>query len=131
MFESIVAAATRKTDEFSVVIEDGVLQAAIKAAQVEINKQESEKLGKDLIKLLQLCKNAVDNNVAQIRSIRRQEAEQLKKLASLNRAREYGNETGNFVPLGIALSVISVLDADKKLRDIPKDWKPKTSKKSK
>ncbi len=76
-----------------------------------------------IIKLLDTAKLELETSVAKVRSFRQAERQYLAKIKRVERARQYGKATGNWLPLAHELEE-DVSNVDEKLFTIPDGWEP-------
>lgn len=111
----------------------GEMPVDVKQALQEQLAEESANRAKDAAKeILSLFKAAsvtVENTVNEIRSYNNMIGASKKKLAAITRAKEFGNETQNYIPLAILTGQIYEGDVRRSNpdveREVPDSWKPK------
>ena len=107
--------------------------AALKEMQEEDRKKAMKNAAKEVIDLLKHTKSSTDQLVAEIRCVRQREKKLLNAVKHIQLAREYANETSNYIPLLVALQHESPrtqmsLQADfGEKAFVPENWKPKTA----
>lgn len=75
------------------------------------------------------AENMILEAIADLRKTRRIEKQIISKIKSIKRARDYGMETKNFMPLFSLITLIPyeiLNNINKELLVVPDDWKPKT-----
>ena len=112
-------------------IEDfGGLSLDIRGALTELQdaerKESAKAAAKEVMAFLQNTNGAIEFQVKEIRRARRLEETAKKSIEQLTRAKAYGLETNNFIPLGILLGQIGEYSVENKdLLKVPADWQPK------
>lgn len=102
------------------------IREALTNLQAEERKQSAQDAAKVVMQYLKDASDRIEDNVDSIRSARRQEEAAKKSIDRINRAKAYGLETNNFVPLGVMLGRIYEHNVDNKdLLKIPEGWEPK------
>lgn len=103
------------------------IMEALKEKQEEEQKEAAKNAASVIIDLVKKNDSHIEAHVRQIRELRRQEAQLKAQLDALSRAKDYGFETSNFLPLAVLTGTPKhFFDVeDKSLFEVPKDWKPK------
>ena len=118
-------------DEFSVEFQLSEEMEAI--MQEELAKERRDTLAKAARKIIAVMKDASafkQLQIERIRHARRREKEAKAELDTLQRAMDYANETGNYLPLlaqlkTVTLSKHPVTAENTKLFTVPTDWQRK------
>lgn len=97
------------------------LQAAIKEEQAAARKNAAAAAAKNIMALVGRANGVIQENVLEIRSLRKREVTYKEHIKKVERAIAYGSETENFVPLANLLGICGSSD----LSVIPSDWTPK------
>lgn len=104
------------------------IKEALQEQLAEDQKNRAKAAAREIVELLKLHETSVERGVRQIRSYRSEIDSQKAHLTRINRAREYGMETSNFLPLAIALNQVrhhELTGVDSKLFEVPSSWEPK------
>lgn len=104
------------------------IKEALAEQIAEDQKNRAKAAAREIVELLKLHEASVERGVRQIRSYRSEIDSQKAHLTRINRAREYGMETSNFLPLAITLNQVRHHDltgVDSKLFEVPSNWEPK------
>ena len=86
---------------------------------------------KEIVNLLKASEVIADSEVVNIRSLRRRAKVKKANLVQLERAKQYGLETNNFIPLALLCGAATIFEVThnmegkaEQLLNIPKDWEP-------
>lgn len=102
------------------------IKDALADLQAQERKESAQAAAKEIVDVLKLSNIQIEYQVGFIRDARRQEEAAKKKIEAVNRAKAYGLETNNFIPLGILVGEIYPHHVhNKDLIEVPKDWQPK------
>jgi hypothetical protein len=104
------------------------LREALQDMQATQKKEAAIAAAKEVMGVLNAAETVIEDNVGNIRSARSIVENSKARIASINRAKAYGLETNNFVPLGILIgSIYEHHVENKELTKVPSDWAPKVS----
>ena len=131
--QAIVALATGGNNDdlaklagTAVSVNNPLLKAALDRKMAKAQEQAAEEAAESILSIIKESGSIIGTYVSRIRALRREEKVLLKKIKDLKRAIDYGNETGNWLPLGIATGFISEHsireEVGKKATKIPDDW---------
>ena len=131
--QAIVALATGgKNDDLAklagtaVSVNNPSLKAALDRKMAKAQEEAAEEAAESILSIIKEAGSVIGGYVGRVRALRREEKGLLKKIKDMKRAIAYGNETGNWLPLGIATGSISEYsireEAGKKATKIPDDW---------
>lgn len=99
------------------------IREALESLQSEERKQAAQTAAKEVLNLLNSANASIEDSVSEINAARRLEKQARNRISEINRARVYGLETNNFVPLGILVGKIQPYQVDNEvLRKVPGDW---------
>jgi hypothetical protein len=102
------------------------IKDALADLQAQERKESAQAAAKEIVEVLKLANSQIEYQVGFIREARRQEEAAKKKIEAVNRAKAYGLETNNFVPLGVVVGTVYPHQVhNKDLIEVPKDWAPK------
>lgn len=104
-------------DELSTLIND---------AFAEERANANKAAARDIVALIKESNTEITANVQELRAVRRREAAISNRIANINRARAYGLETKNFIPLMVALGLRVPASCKPELLQIPEGWQPKS-----
>lgn len=83
-----------------------------------------------IIDLMDETQSSIDSHVESLREVRRQQNDLLSKIKVLDRAKKYGAETSNYIPLMVAMGHMFPSQVENPdLLIIPEDWVPSDEKK--
>ena len=98
----------------------------MQALEVKLEKKREEAAGaaaEEIIKLYEASDNIIESQVNMLRELRARIKQAKKQLEKIGKAKAYGAETGNFLPLARVIGIpIDMDNAD--LAKIPEDWAP-------
>lgn len=121
-------AANQSTSDGLGVEFGGNASDAMSKALAKQRENDQEALGAALVVLLGKVRQSKQTHVTNIRSYRQHVENEKKKLADIDRAIAYGNETGNYVPIanlvGCRVSGNLTYEEQVSLGKIPDDWQP-------
>jgi len=135
--QAIVSLATGgKNDELDKLsnknglgVTNPTLQAALQRKMAKAAEDAAEEAADSILSIVKSAQDRIASKVSRIRELRRVEKTEKKAVMELNRAFDYGNETGNWIPLGILTGDIYehhiTAEVGKKASKIPADWTPK------
>jgi hypothetical protein len=107
------------------------LREALQDMQAAQKKEAAIAAAKEVMGVLNAAEIVIEENVSEIRSARNTVEAAKTRIADINRAKAYGLETNNFVPLGILVGHVgSHRVENKELLKVPTDWTPKAAPKS-
>lgn len=97
--------------------------------KMDKNAEEAiEEAAESIMEIIATCNNKIAKRVANVRSLRMQEKQEMREIKKLERACAYGNETNNWLPLAILSGTIGTYEVKdqtgKKVLQVPDDWKP-------
>lgn len=102
------------------------IKDALAELQIKERKESAQAAAREIVDLLKASENSIEHYVREIRSARRMEEAAKKSIEEFNRAKTYGLETNNFIPLGLLTGHVYLHQVDNKdLMKIPEGWKPK------
>lgn len=99
---------SKELEQFGLLQPD--VQAALAEAQAEARKTSAKAAATEIMHLLKTHDTLVEHHVQEIRRARQMEKDAKEAIAKLNKARDYGLATSNFVPLGLETSQIWASD---------------------
>jgi hypothetical protein len=127
MFSNLIQMAT---DSDNSVINGMKLKPAVQAAIEARNRKQAEQAAEELISLIEKVDAAKSASRKQIRRLRAQIKSQTQNLDKIDRAFQYGQETGNFLPILILTDYVAsgnqvglTEEEFQELRSIPADFK--------
>lgn len=101
------------------------------ALQRKMNKNAEdaiEEAAESIMEIIAASNGRIAKRVANVRSLRMQEKQEMREIKKLERACAYGNETNNWLPLAILSGIVSNFEVKdqvgKKVLEVPDDWKP-------
>ena len=98
----------------------------LQALEAKLEKKREEAAGaaaEEIIKLYEASDNIIESQVNMLRELRARIKQAKKQLEKIGKAKAYGAETGNFLPLARVIGIpIDMDNAD--LAKIPEDWAP-------
>lgn len=101
------------------------IQEALKEQLADEAKVAAKSAAKEIMTTFKAHDQSVEYLVKELRNIRKREQGLKDEIEALNRAKAYGIETNNFIPLAIMTGNLYSHQVDNKdLVSIPKDWKP-------
>lgn len=101
------------------------IRTALVTMQEEAKKNAATSAAKEVMQLLENTNKQVEVKVTSIRSYRKLIDSTKTELETIARAKAYGLETSNFIPLSILAGQIRIGDLDNKdLGKVPEDWAP-------
>lgn len=101
------------------------IREALVGMQETAKKDAAQAAAKEVMALLSNTSKQVEYKVNEIRSYRKSIDGLKDGLEAISRAKAYGLETSNFIPLAILAGQISASSIDNKdLTKVPEDWKP-------
>ncbi len=110
----------------AVSVNNPALKAALDRKMAKAQEEAAEEAAESILGIIKDAGNTIASYIGRVRALRREEKNLLKKIKEMNRAIDYGNETGNWLPLGIATGSISEHsireEAGKKATKIPDSW---------
>ena len=102
------------------------IRGALNELQDAERKESAKQAAQEIVSLLKVASASVEFQVKEIRRARRLEESAKKSIAELARAKAYGLETNNFIPLGVLLGHVYEHNVENKdLLKVPADWQPK------
>lgn len=111
----------------AVSVNNPALKAALDRKMAKAQEEAAEEAAESILSMIKDAGNMISGYIGRVRALRREEKSLLKKIKEMNRAIDYGNETGNWLPLGIATNNIMEHtireEAGKKACKIPDEWK--------
>jgi hypothetical protein len=119
-------ANAEQKDEFSTNIAN--MPEPLKAALAVKRDAQAAKVWEDaatlILSIYESAQEQTQTHVQKVREARKQEAQHLAKIATINRAKAYGEATNNYLPLaalcGNLYGNVDTLDTDK--FKVPEDW---------
>lgn len=96
----------------------------MQALETKLEKKREEAAGaaaEEIIKLYEAADTVIEANVNSIRDLRARIKQLKKQLDKISVAKNFGAETGNFLPLAKAMG-IPVAQENIELTKIPEDW---------
>lgn len=109
------------------------LAAALAEMAAEEKKEAVKQSAKALLALFKQGQAEIESKVTQIRNLRRTEKDLKQQIDTINRARAYGSETGNYIPLTVLLggdaarrNFTAACD-DFQALSVPDSWQPKVT----
>jgi hypothetical protein len=113
----------KELEEFGALPID--IRTALVDLQAKAKKEAAEGAAAEVMKLLGVAGKVVESKVASVRAYRKIVEATKEELAVIGRAKAYGLETSNFIPLAILTGQISVSSVENKdLTAVPEDWAP-------
>lgn len=114
-----------EADEFTAMLQqnlgsDTELAQALRDIQQNERQERTRAAAQEIQNLIRRSESAIVNSVNQLRDLRAEEVKLRQHLANIERARQYGYETMNFLPL------VGLLTGKATGHAVPADWKPKT-----
>lgn len=88
------------------------IQEALKQEMEEEKKKAAQTAAKEIIKLVKTADNRIEQNVLNIRRLRKKEKELKKEMEAISDAKAIGMKSSNFVPLALAVGVPSKIIED-------------------
>ena len=115
------------------LVQFGALPIDIRTALVDLQdkakKEAAQASAQEVMNLLTLASKKVEAKVNDIRCYRKAVETMKDDLAAIGRAKAYGLESSNFVPLAVLLGQLSASNVENKdLTKVPEDWAPATAK---
>lgn len=101
------------------------IKQALATLRAEERAESAKKAARLIVEVYKGCDEQIKINVDMIRRARRAEAAAKAKIEKLNRAKAYGEETNNYLPLATEtgnLSVGTVRDIDIDIFNVPVGW---------
>lgn len=118
--------AEKDFEEYGVGLPPHILEA-LKEEIAKDKKDAAMAAAKEIVAVLKYSDDTVTRAINEIRLMKAKIKSIKGRLNKITVARKYGEQTGNFVPLVMALglgSQISKCDTENVVTEVPKDWVP-------
>ena len=128
--ETLMALANIKTDDEFAKYDalPSNLQEVLKRKLKDQEEKRLEDAADSIVLILNQTDEAIAQRVARIRELRRNVEHTKAEIGRIDRAKAFGMETQNFVPLAAMLGMVSSAATGAR---IPDEWESKTAKKAK